>query len=146
MKDIIHISSNSLNSYIEDNRTKIDEALVSLRLMKEVDDFLDVNNISQRDFATNIGYSEAFISQLMSGTKKFSASFINRIEKTYDLKIDFKIKPKRDSDFITKISNSFIEININIMRVIESKNTFSIDSNPSEFSEFNSDLLKLELL
>lgn len=145
MKDIIHISNNSLNSYIEDNRTKIDEALVSLRLMKEVDDFLDDNNISQRDFATNVGYSEAFVSQLMSGTKKFSASFINRLEKTYNLKIEFKIKAKKDSDFITKISNSSIEINFNIMDVVESKSTFSIESNPSEFSEFNSDLLKLEI-
>ena len=144
MKNPVHISSKSLNSYIEDNRTKIDEALVSLRLMKEVDDFLDVNNISQRDFASNIGYSEAFISQLMSGTKKFSASFINRLEKNYRLKVDFKIRTKNDSDFVTKISNSFINININFEGVIESKESFFIDNNSSEFGILESDSFKLE--
>lgn len=144
MKNEVHISSNSLNSYIEDNRTKIDEALVSLRLMKEVDDFLDINNISQRDFASNIGYSEAFVSQLMSGTKKFSAAFINRLEKTYKLKVDFKITTKNDSDFITKISNPYINISINFKGVIESKRTFFIDNNPSEFALFESDLSKIE--
>ncbi|MFZ2283070.1 MAG: helix-turn-helix transcriptional regulator [Lutibacter sp.] len=145
MLDTIDNSNNFLTSYIEENRVKIDEALVSLRLMKEVDDFLDVNYISQRDFAKNIGYSEAFVSQLMSGTKKFNASFINRFEKIYDLKIDFKIKTKKESDFISKMSNSSIEININFIALIESKNIFSFENNPSEFSEFNSDLLKLEI-
>lgn len=145
MKNEINISSNSLNSFIENNRNKIDEALVSLRLMKEIDEYLDINNISQRDFAKNIGYSEAFISQLMSGTKKFNASFINRFEKTYDLKVDFKIKAKNEKDFVSKIANAFVEININVIGLIESKNVFSLDNNPSEFSEFNSDLLKLEL-
>ena len=87
MKEVVNNTSNSLNSYIEDNRMKIDEALVSLRLMKEIDNFLDINEVSQRDFANSIGYSEAYISQLMSGTKKFNASFINKFEKLYDIKL-----------------------------------------------------------
>lgn len=96
MKEVINNSNNSLNSYIENNRSKIDEALVSLRLMKEIDDFLEINNIKQRDFADKIGCSEAYISQLMSGTKKFNTSFINKFEKIYNLKIDFKIKHKNE--------------------------------------------------
>ncbi|MEH6618509.1 helix-turn-helix transcriptional regulator [Maribacter arcticus] len=144
MKEIINNSSSSLNSYIENNRTKIDESLVSLRLMKEVDDFLDVNEISQRDFADNIGYSEAFVSQLMSGTKKFNASFINRFEKVYDIKIDFKIKSKSTYDFISKISNAPIEININILGLTDSENIYSLDNRVTEFSEFHSGYLTLE--
>ena len=144
MKDLINNSSKSLNSYIEDNRNKIDEALVSLRLMKEVDDFLEINNISQRDFADNVGYSEAFISQLMSGTKKFNTSFINRFEKNYNIKIDFKITADEKSNFISKISNSHVEINVNIFGLTHSKNTFSFENKATEFNEFSSDYLTLE--
>ncbi len=144
MKEVINISSSSLNSYIENNRVKIDEALVSLRLMKEVDDFLEINKISQREFSDNIGYSEAFISQLMSGTKKFNASFINRFEKVYDIKIDFKIKCKNTINFISIISDSHIEINVNVLGLTHSKNTFSLESKASEFFEFDEEYLTLE--
>jgi transcriptional regulator with XRE-family HTH domain len=143
MKELIE-QSNSLSSYRENNRTKIDEALVSLRLMKEVDDFLDINEISQRDFASNIGCSEAFISQLMSGTKKFNASFLNKFEKFYDIKVDFKIKSKISSDFISKMSNAHIEININILDSTRSNNFYSLESRADDFSEFNSQYLTLE--
>lgn len=143
MKELIN-NSNSLSSYKENNRTKIDEALVSLRLMKEVDDFLDINEISQRDFASSIGYSEAFISQLMSGTKKFNASFINKFEKLYDIKFDFKIKSKKSADFISKVSNAHIEININILDLTHSNNLYSLESRANEFSEFDSQYLTLE--
>lgn len=143
MKELIN-NSNSLSSYKENNRAKIDEALVSLRLMKEVDDFLDINEISQRDFASSIGYSEAFISQLMSGTKKFNASFINKFEKLYDIKFDFKIKSKKSADFISKVSNAHIEININILDLTHSNNLYSLESRANEFSEFDSQYLTLE--
>jgi len=138
MKDIIN-STQTINSYIDKNRIKIDEALVSLRLMKEVDDFLDINDVSQRDFASNLGYSEAFISQLMSGTKKFNTSFINKLEKVYDLKINFQIEIKDNTKFITKFSNSFLEININVISLSEVQNTFALENNPNEFlkSEIN---------
>ena len=144
MKEVVNSTSNSFNSYREDNRMKIDESLVSLRLMKEVDDFLDINQISQRDFANSIGCSEAFISQLMSGTKKFNASFINKFEKRYDIKIDFKIKSKRSMDFISKISNAHIEINVNILDLTHSNKLYSLQNRANEFSEFNSQYLTLE--
>uniref|UniRef100_UPI00404929A4 hypothetical protein n=1 Tax=Gelidibacter sp. TaxID=2018083 RepID=UPI00404929A4 len=137
MKEVINNSNNSLNSYIENNRMKIDEALISLRLMKEIDDFLEDNNIKQRDFAGSIGCSEAYISQLMTGTKKFNTSFINKFEKIYNLKIDFKIRGKRDCPYISKMSNSHIEININIVGFVQSENIFSFESKPNEFSELN---------
>jgi transcriptional regulator with XRE-family HTH domain len=143
MKELIE-QSNSLSSYKENNRTKIDEALVSLRLMKEVDDFLDINQISQRDFATNIGYSEAYISQLMSGTKKFNASFLNKFEKTYEIKIDFKIRSKKSVDFISKISNTHIEINVNILNLTHSNKLLSLQSRANEFLEFDTQYLTLE--
>lgn len=138
MRDIIN-STNTINSYIDKNRTKIDEALVSLRLMKEVDEFLDVNNVNQRDFASDLGYSEAFISQLMSGTKKINTSFINRFEKKYNLKINFQIESKDNTNFITKYSNSFLEININVISLSEAKDTFTLESSPYDFlkSELN---------
>ncbi len=102
-KELIEVS-NLFNTYVNENREKIDESLVSLRLMKEVDDFLCLNNINQRDFARDLEYSEAYISQLMSGTKKFNASFINKLEKLYNIIIEFNIKYKNTKSKRYKIS------------------------------------------
>lgn len=85
------IETFKIQSYIDTNREKIDESLVSLRLMKEIDNFTEFNKISNKDLAFGLGYSESYISQLMSGVKKFNASFINKFEKKYEVKVDFKI-------------------------------------------------------
>lgn len=112
----------NINTYLDSNRNKIDETLVSLRLLKEVDDFIAENNISQRDFAKELGYSEAFISQLMSGTKKVNTAFINRFEKTYNLFIKFTIHEQKNviNDWKT-IKNDAIEMHLNVhdLNVIE---------------------------
>jgi len=149
MKEIEKISNNFLESYIDNNRIKIDESLVSLRLMKEVDDFLDLNSISQREFSENIGCSEAYISQLMSGVKKFNASFINKFEKQYRLKIDFKIKPSKECDFISKISDSYIEIDIklsvNIKVSNKPENMFTLINNQNGLYELDTNEYQTEL-
>ncbi|QIE58634.1 helix-turn-helix transcriptional regulator [Rasiella rasia] len=129
-------SSGFLTSYIKENKSKIDESLVSLRLMKEVDDFLDINCISQRSFADDIGYSEAYISQLMSGVKKFNTSFINRLEKKYNLRIEFKLNPKNECKFISKLSNTTIEFRITNFNLIQSEKNFSSNNNPLDYCQF----------
>lgn len=106
------IEKHNISTFISQNRTKLDEALVSLRFMKEVDEFLDTNEITQREFAEYIGYSEAFISQLMSGTKKVNTSFINRLEKTFDLIVKFSIEYNARSEYFTRFYNTSVEFNI----------------------------------
>ncbi|TXE16499.1 helix-turn-helix transcriptional regulator [Psychroflexus gondwanensis] len=137
MSEITNFSNSFLDSYISENRNKLDESLVSLRFMKEVDDFLELNKISQKDFANNVEYSEAFISQLMSGAKKFNASFINRLEKKYDLEVEFNIKSKKESNFISKISDSFIEININMLNSINDQDVWSSTNKPDEYYDLD---------
>lgn len=107
------IDKNNINTFITQNRTKLDEALVSLRFMKEVDEFLDENEISQREFAELLGYSEAFVSQLMSGTKKVNTSFINRLEKSFDVIVKFNIEHKHQSDYFARFYDNSIVVNIN---------------------------------
>lgn len=110
MSEVLKKEENiSLNSYFEKNREKIDEAIVSLRLMKEVDDFMENNHVKQREFADKLGYSEAYVSQLMTGSKKFNTSFINKLEKAYDLVVKFKIEEINKNFEVSKISNSLGE-------------------------------------
>lgn len=138
----------SMQSYIDSNRTKLDESLVSLRLMKEIDDFLEINNVNQRDFASCLGYSEAYISQLMSGTKKFNTSFINKLEKKYNLEVNFKINCKKESNYFSKISNSSVEISINIFTnrsTISTENFYSIENNYQDSLQMITDVIKLEI-
>ena len=103
-----------LDSYIKKNREKLDESLVSLRLMKEVDDFLEMNGLNQKELAESIGYTESYVSQLMTGVKKANTSFINKFEKVFKVKIRFSIRPDKHTGHITKLSNADVSIIINI--------------------------------
>lgn len=139
MSEISKMNTNLFNSYLNKNRTKIDESLVSLRFMKEVDNFIEYNKISQRKLAEDIGYTEAYISQLMSGVKKVNTSFINKLEKKYDIKIEFKILPNRECDYVTNFANTFVELNINILDSIEPSVMFTTRNNPGEFFKLEPD-------
>lgn len=144
MKELLK-NNFSIQSYLDENREKIDEALVSLRFMKEIDEFLDITNVSQREFASSIGYSEAYISQLMSGTKKFNSSFINKFEKKYDVEISFKIKSKDEGSYFTEISSSSsLQINVNILTVISADNVYSFENKYQDYFKLESNnLVKL---
>jgi len=107
-------ANSSIQSYIDINRDKIDESLVSLRFMKEIDTFLDTKNISNKSLAMDLGCSESFISQLMSGVKKINTSFINKFEKNYNVKIKFSIESDEQYNFIYKSSKSTIIVSLNI--------------------------------
>ena len=105
----------SIQSYIDKNRDKIDESLVSLRFMKQVDEFLDYKNFSNKDLATKLGYSESYVSQLMSGVKKVNTSFINKFEKLYDAKIEFRVYLNTEKSFVSSLKeNNFCQINFNL--------------------------------
>jgi plasmid maintenance system antidote protein VapI len=120
------IEKNNINTFITQHRNKLDEALVSLRFMKEIDLFLDQNEISQREFAEFLGYSESFISQLMSGTKKVNTSFINRLEKTFDVSVKFNIIEKNRSDYFVKFYDSSIAVNIDAQQMNSTKKIYTI--------------------
>ncbi len=144
MNKAIKNSNFSLQSYIDNNRIKLDESLVSLRLMKEVENFLEINNISQKDFALSIGYSESYISQLMSGVKKINISFINKFENKYNLEIDFKINYNNiGSKYIFQISNAPIDINFINIQIFDNTNSFEIQNNKSEYINFDKEFIEL---
>lgn len=143
MSKVINSQTNSLQSYIDANRTKLDEALVSLRLMKEIDDFLEMNNVSQRELAKCLGYSEAYISQLMAGTKKFNISFLNNFENNFDVEVNFKIKCKAESSYFSKPSNSSIQISVHFHGAHSSNSVYSLENHYDEFFQCNDNFLKL---
>ena len=99
-----------IQSFIDKNRERIDESLVSLRLMKEIDLYLDCRNLSNKDLANDLGYSESFISQLMSGVKKVNPSFINKFEKKYNVKFNFVLQ--EDIDYFSELSMSYLKCNL----------------------------------
>ena len=86
--------NNLLNSYADANREKLDAALVSLRIVKQIDEFLDIYNLNQKDLAFGLGVSEAFVSQLMSGSKKINMQILSNFEKKFNAEFDFTLKSK----------------------------------------------------
>jgi transcriptional regulator with XRE-family HTH domain len=136
--NLIIEKNNFLSTYADKNRTKIDEALVSLRFMKQIDTFLDLNNLNQKELANDLDTSPAFISQLMSGTKKINTSFINKFEKKYN--IEFKVLiQSNDSEYrIIECVQSSIEIKLNISAFVENKNSYSFQNNSENLFEFHS--------
>ena len=144
MKDIIKPENFSIDSFILENRNKLDESLVSLRLIKVVDDFLVDNKITKRDFAKKIDCSESYISQMMSGSKKFNVQFINKFEKTFNVMIRFDLhknesKGKMEVEDTKKelsfsfSSNSSIKIESDVIDLIEHQGVYSVN-NTVEFS------------
>lgn len=125
------IEKADLNSFISGNRTNLDESLVSLRFMKEIDCFLDENNLTRREFAEYLGYSESFISQLMSGSKKVNTSFINKLEKTFDVFVSFKVESNRKH--YKKFYETSLEFNFSSGSIQSATGiySFKIDSNQS---------------
>lgn len=122
-----------IQSYIDKNREKIDESLVSLRLMKEIDIFLDNKKISNKSLAIDLDYSESFISQLMSGVKKINTSFINKFEKNYRVKFNFSIiEEENDENTISISSMTFLKVKISNSDL----NTFR-PSQVLNYSEYN---------
>ena len=146
MSEVLKTSIFSMQSHIDSNRTKLDESLVSLRLMKQIDEFLDLHEVNQREFASHLGFTEAYISQLMSGTKKFNTSFIkNKFEKIYNVEFDFKINYKRNESFFTDISNSSMQINVNVFNVNSSELTYSFENSYVDFSSMEAEKKMLKL-
>ena len=128
----------SIQSYIDKNREKLDEALVSLRIMKEIDKFLDYKNLSNKDLANGLGYSESYISQLMSGIKKVNTSFISKFEKKYGVRFDFKVYLNNENVFLQRLDERRIfKININLNTVIinNKKPLFSFKQNSKSMFE-----------
>ncbi|WP_296618490.1 helix-turn-helix transcriptional regulator [Marivirga sp.] len=137
MKELIKNEDLSFDSYISDNRTKLDESLISLRLMKVLDDFLIENSITHRDFAKNINCSESYISQLMSGTKKFNVSFLNKFEKAFKLKMNFKIESRNKMALVSEgnqlffvglSSDSSVVVGTDTVDLIMSDGTYTVDT------------------
>ena len=144
MKEIIKNQDFSINTYVNENRNELDESLVSLRLMKVVDDFLINNGITKRELASNLKCSESYISQMMSGSKKFNVAFINKFEKRYNVEIGFKLEDKNiknlsqknDAIFISYTSGSSLQINTDIVDLVEKQGVYSVESSNMDFCKF----------
>lgn len=101
---------NSLHSYVDSNREKIDAALVSLRIIKQIDNFLDYNELNQKDLANKLKVSEAFVSQLMSGSKKINVQILNKFEKQFNVEFEFKLRSKNSMYSVVEVVNNTIEL------------------------------------
>lgn len=110
MSNLKIFEQNSLNSYVDNNREKIDAALVSLRIIKQIDNFLDYNELNQKDLANKLEVSEAFVSQLMSGSKKINVQILNKFEKQFNVEFEFKLRSKNSMYSVVDVVNNTIEL------------------------------------
>jgi transcriptional regulator with XRE-family HTH domain len=132
------ITNNNISSYIDNNRTKLDEALVSLRFMKQIDDFLAIHNLNQKDLAYDLNVSAAFISQLMAGTKKINTPFINKFEKKYDVEFKLMICYNNSQYSITEGIPNPIKLKAKVLNFVESSSHYTSKSNAESRFVFSS--------
>lgn len=83
--------NNEFTDFLDKNRDKLETSLVSLRFMKEIDDFIYFNDLTQRNFAAKMNVSEAYVSQLMSGVKRLNMGFLKNFEKSFNVEMKVKI-------------------------------------------------------
>lgn len=131
---------NSISTYAQSNREKLDIALLSLRIIKQIDLYMEDNNVSQKQLSEKLEVSEAFISQLMSGSKKINVQFLNKFEKCYNVEFDFKLKDKNYYTTFYEVGNEPIQLKSNNY-YFKSLNQFSISNYSNELFEFNHELL-----
>lgn len=74
---------------------KINESLLSLRFMKQIDDYLETYGDKNKDLASKLQYSESYVSQLMTGCKNVNVSFLNKVEQLYDVYFEIKLIEKK---------------------------------------------------
>ncbi len=128
------IQYNNFESYPDQNKNDIDESLVSLRFLKQIDDYLEIRNLKNRDLANALGFSESYISQLMTGVKKINISFINKFENKFNLEFDIKIKDCSNRNFFRFNNvNSVYEINVFLNTNISDNHLFHHTFNNGHF-------------
>ena len=138
MSNLKIFEQNSLNSYVDNNRDKIDAALVSLRIIKQIDNFLDYNDLNQKDLANKLEVSEAFVSQLMSGSKKINVQILNKFEKQFNVEFEFKLRSKNSMYTVVEVVNKAIELK-SIRSEFSSVRTFCFSSNSNSIYNLSKD-------
>jgi|GEM_PF-6451610 len=94
-KSIFHLD-------LEKQDSKMNEAMVSLRVMRQIDDYLTYLEMTNREFADRLEVNESYISQLMTGTRRVNIAFLNKIEEVFNVKFIFKIDHKKTSLSMTQ--------------------------------------------
>jgi transcriptional regulator with XRE-family HTH domain len=138
MSNLKIFEQNSLNSYVDNNREKIDAALVSLRIIKQIDNFLDYNELNQKDLANKLEVSEAFVSQLMSGSKKINVQILNKFEKKFNVEFEFKLRSKSSMYSVIEVVNNSIELK-SFRPEFSSVKTFCFSNNSNSVYNLDTD-------
>jgi transcriptional regulator with XRE-family HTH domain len=124
-------NTNQFSKYLETNKTKIDESLVSLRFLKQIDIFLYNNSLNQKDLAVAMNVSEPYISQLMAGTKKINMKFINSFEKKFKVEFSLKLNNVNSNYLVIDVySDNALKLNLNRVDFTD-MNSFSFSNNTS---------------
>lgn len=55
---------------------------------------IDILGLTQRRFATELGFSQAFISQVVNGTSEISHRFLKKLSGTYSVNIDWVVSER----------------------------------------------------
>lgn len=122
----------SLESYMRENHKEIEDSMISIRLMKQVDDFISDHDIKKSSLAERLGVSKSYITQLMTGVKKFNVSFIQKFESSYNVEIDFKIKPVDDYITLQSSFDSFSEFDIKLEKRVQGFSNYPLAYIPVE--------------
>jgi HTH-type transcriptional regulator/antitoxin HigA len=76
-----------------------------IRFIDYLNDYLEINNITNKDFANRIGISEKHLIDILSGTSKLSSGVINNISFVTGIPIDYIYKIEANYDLERDISN-----------------------------------------
>lgn len=96
-----------IENFVQTNRENIDESLVSMRIMKQVEELMDSLELNKKQLAKELGFSQAHITNLFIGNKNVNMKFISRIEKRFNVIVDIKIQAK---DFVKKSQDNSVHI------------------------------------
>lgn len=120
-----------------------------IRFIDYLREYLDFNNISNKEFASRINISEKHLIDILSGQKSLSSSIIENISLVTDIPIDYIYKIELNYKFETSIEDYLKENNLTETQYLNKYNyNFLIKNNWIDFidktdkTEIIKDILK----
>jgi transcriptional regulator with XRE-family HTH domain len=102
------------------DKIELEEKILSARFLSQIEEYLDSNKMSKKDFAKKLGVSASFISQLFTGDKIASLKFMAKIQ--LKLGIKFYISTVNQYDMEIKIDKAIDDMFKSIMDLERYKN------------------------
>lgn len=87
----VNALSNLIGFENEEEKFEFQKEILSLKFVKVIENYLNQNKISKKDFAKSTGYSQSYVSQVFCAHKYVNMDFLVKSQNALELPFDVKL-------------------------------------------------------